>query len=59
MKLMIELMSAMKGFEDIEASKTLSKNDKGAMIWEMFRTFLCRCTSVSFHIQFVLLRTYH
>lgn len=36
MKLMIELMSAMKGFEDIEASKTLSKDDKGAMIWEMF-----------------------
>lgn len=36
MKLMIELMSAVKGFEDIEASKTLSKDDKGAMIWEMF-----------------------
>lgn len=36
MKLMIELMSTIKGFEDIEASKTLSQDDKGAMIWEMF-----------------------
>jgi len=35
-KLMMELMSAIKGFEDIEASKSLSKDDKGAMIWEMY-----------------------
>jgi len=35
-KLMIELMTAVKGFEDIEANKSLSKDDKSAMIWEMY-----------------------